>query len=128
MQRYYTISQLTTELGVTTRTLRYYESEGLVAPIRRGRQRLYTPSDRTRIRLILRGKRLGFALKDIKEMIEMYGSAPGERGQLSTLLQVIAARREELLEKRNDIEVTLKELDDVEKGAHQRMLELGLGD
>ncbi len=98
MQRYYTITQLTQEFDITTRTLRFYEAQGLVSPTRRGRQRLYTPGDRTRIKLILRGKRLGFSLNEIKEMIEMYGSAPGETGQLRLLLDRIAARRAELLE------------------------------
>ncbi|MBO6509904.1 MAG: MerR family DNA-binding transcriptional regulator [Roseibium sp.] len=124
MQRYFTITQLTQEFDITTRTLRFYEAQGLVAPTRRGRQRLYTPGDRTRIKLILRGKRLGFSLNEIKEMIEMYASAPGETGQLRLLLDKIAARREELLEKQRDIELTLLELDEVEAGAHARMSEL----
>jgi len=124
MQRYYTITQLTQEFDITTRTLRFYEAQGLVSPTRRGRQRLYTPGDRTRIKLILRGKRLGFSLNEIKEMIEMYGSAPGETGQLRLLLDRIAARRAELLEKQRDIELTLLELDEVEAGAHERMAEL----
>ena len=124
MQRYFTITQLTQEFDVTTRTLRFYEAQGLVSPHRRGRQRLYTPGDRTRIKLILRGKRLGFSLNEIKEMIEMYGSAPGETGQLHLLLDRIAARREELLEKQRDIELTLLELDEVEVGARERIAEL----
>nr|MEC9417771.1 MerR family DNA-binding transcriptional regulator [Pseudomonadota bacterium] len=127
MQRYYTITQLTQEFDITTRTLRFYEAQGLVSPTRRGRQRLYTPGDRTRIKLILRGKRLGFSLNEIKEMIEMYGSAPGETGQLRLLLDRIAARRAELLEKQRDIELTLVELDDVEAGAKARMVELETG-
>ncbi|GAB2182965.1 MerR family transcriptional regulator [Roseibium sp. LAB1] len=127
MQRYYTITQLTQEFDITTRTLRFYEAQGLVSPTRRGRQRLYTPGDRTRIKLILRGKRLGFSLNEIKEMIEMYGSAPGEAGQLRLLLDRIAARRAELLEKQRDIELTLVELDDVEAGAKARMAVLGTG-
>jgi len=127
MQRYYTITQLTQEFDITTRTLRFYEAQGLVAPTRRGRQRLYTPGDRTRIKLILRGKRLGFSLNEIKEMIEMYASAPGESGQLRLLLDKIAARRAELLEKQRDIELTLLELDEVEAGAKARMAELGAG-
>ncbi|MHA7772451.1 MerR family transcriptional regulator [Roseibium sp. M-1] len=127
MQRYYTITQLTQEFDITTRTLRFYEAQGLVAPTRRGRQRLYTPGDRTRIKLILRGKRLGFSLNEIKEMIEMYGSAPGETGQLRLLLDKIAARRAELLEKQRDIELTLLELDEVEAGAKARIAELSTG-
>ncbi|MEM9632646.1 MAG: MerR family DNA-binding transcriptional regulator, partial [Pseudomonadota bacterium] len=108
----------------TTRTLRFYEAQGLVTPHRRGRQRLYTPGDRTRVKLILRGKRLGFSLNEVKELIEMYGKAPGETGQLRLLLDKIAARREELLEKQRDIELTLLELEEVEAGAKARMTEL----
>ncbi|WP_299819942.1 MerR family DNA-binding transcriptional regulator [uncultured Roseibium sp.] len=125
MQRYFTITQLTQEFDITTRTLRFYEAQGLVSPSRRGRQRLYTPGDRTRIKLILRGKRLGFSLNDIREIIEMYASDPGETGQLKLLLDRIAARREELLEKQRDIELTLLELDEVESGARARISELG---
>jgi DNA-binding transcriptional MerR regulator len=124
MQRYFTITQLTQEFDITTRTLRFYEAQGLVTPHRRGRQRLYTPGDRTRIKLILRGKRLGFSLNEVKELIEMYGKAPGETGQLRLLLDKIAARREELLEKQRDIELTLLELEEVEAGAKVRMTEL----
>lgn len=124
MQRYFTITQLTQEFDITTRTLRFYEAQGLVAPQRRGRQRLYTPGDRTRVKLILRGKRLGFSLAEIKELIGMYGSAPGEVGQLRLLMDKIEARRAELMEKQRDIELTLLELDDVEAGAKARMVEL----
>lgn len=127
MQRYFTITQLTRELDVTTRTLRFYEAQGLVSPTRRGRQRLYSQGDRTRVKLILRGKRLGFSLNEIKEIIEMYDSAPGETGQLRLLLKKIAARREELLEKQRDIELTLLELEEVEAGARTRMAELTPG-
>ncbi len=124
MQRYFTITQLTQEFDITTRTLRFYEAQGLVSPQRRGRQRLYTPGDRTRVKLILRGKRLGFSLAEVKEMISMYGSAPGEIGQLQLLMEKISARREELLEKQRDIELTLLELEEVEAGALARMEEL----
>ncbi|WP_417671489.1 MerR family transcriptional regulator [Roseibium sp.] len=125
MQRLYTITQLTQEFGVTTRTLRFYEAQGLLSPQRRGRQRLYTPADRTRLKLILRGKRLGFSLAEVREIIEMYGRAPGEPGQLRLLMDKIRTRRAELLEKREDIELTLKDLDEVEAGARARMAELG---
>lgn len=124
MQRYFTITQLTQEFDITTRTLRFYEAQGLVSPQRRGRQRLYTPGDRTRIKLILRGKRLGFSLAEVKELISMYGSAPGEIGQLQLLTEKISARRGELLEKQRDIELTLLELEEVEAGARARIEEL----
>ncbi|MBA5777960.1 MerR family DNA-binding transcriptional regulator [Stappia sp. F7233] len=126
MQPYYTISQLTQEFGITTRTLRFYEAEGLVKPVRRGRQRLFRPGDRTRIKLILRGKRLGFSLAEIRDIITMYDKAPGEAGQISLLLQRIESRRAELLDKRKDIDLTLAELDEVEEGCMARIRELGL--
>ncbi len=81
--RLYTITQLTQEFGITTRTLRFYETQGLITPQRRGRQRLYKPADRTRLKLILRGKRLGFSLTEISEIIGMYGKAPGRPGSCS---------------------------------------------
>lgn len=126
MQRLYTITQLTQEFAITTRTLRFYEAQGLLSPQRRGRQRLYTPADRTRLKLILRGKRLGFSLAEISEIIEMYGKAPGEPGQLRLLMQKISDRRAELLEKRRDLEHALNDLDEVEAGCRLRMKELGL--
>lgn len=126
MQRLYTITQLTQEFAITTRTLRFYEAQGLLSPQRRGRQRLYTPADRTRLKLILRGKRLGFSLAEISEIIEMYGQAPGEPGQLRLLMQKITERRAELLDKRRDLEASLKDLEEVELGCRARMRELGL--
>ena len=125
MQRLYTITQLTQEFDITTRTLRFYEAQGMLSPQRRGLQRLYRPADRTRLKLILRGKRLGFSLAEISEMIEMYGKAPGEAGQLRLLMQRIADRRAELMEKQRDIELTLAELDEVEAGARARMAAIG---
>ncbi|ADZ70229.1 MerR family transcriptional regulator [Polymorphum gilvum] len=127
-QRLYTITQLTQEFGITTRTLRFYEAQGLLTPQRRGRQRLYRPAERTRLKLILRGKRLGFSLAEIREIIEMYGKAPGEVGQLRLLMTRIRDRRAELEEKRRDIELTLADLDEVEAGCRARMAELGLSD
>lgn len=125
MQAYYTISQLTQEFGITTRTLRFYEQEGLVKPVRRGRQRLFRPGDRTRLKLILRGKRLGFSLAEIRDIITMYDKAPGETGQLAHLMKRISSRRAELLEKRRDIDLTLAELDAVEEGCLSRIREIG---
>ena len=125
MATYYTITQLTQEFGVTTRTLRFYEAEGFLKPVRRGRQRLYRPGDRTRLKLILRGKRLGFSLAEIRDIITMYDKSPGEAGQLALLIARIEDRRSELLAKRRDIDVTLAELDAVEEGARARLVQLG---
>src|SRR5690606_16507275 len=81
MREYYTITELTREFDISTRTLRFYEDEGLIAPVRRGRTRLFRPSDRQLIRQILRGKRLGFAIAEIREIVQMYKEPPGEVGQ-----------------------------------------------
>ena len=120
-RRLYTITDLTREFGVTTRTLRFYEDEGLIEPLRRGRQRLYPPSERTRLKLVLRGKRLGFSLAEIAEIVGMYRAKPGEAGQLRLLIGKLDARRAELLAKKRDIETTLAEFDEVEEGCRMRL-------
>lgn len=127
MDTLYSITELTREFGISTRTIRFYEAEGLIAPMRRGRTRLFRPGDRTRLKLILRGKRLGFSLAEIREIVDMYQKAPGEDGQLRLLMERIAGRRRELEEKRRDIELTLSELDAVERGCRERLAELGAG-
>ena len=126
MEEFYTITDLTEEFGVSTRTLRFYESEGLIEPVRRGRRRLYRSGDRTRLKLILRGKRLGFSLAEIREIVAMYRSAPGEEGQLRLLLGKIEDRRADLAQKQSDIEITMEELDTVERGCQARLSELGI--
>ncbi len=111
----WTIAQLAEEFGITHRTIRFYEDRGLISPARRGTQRLFRPRDRVRLDLVLRGKRLGFDLEQIRHIIDMYDSEPGERGQIAYLLGQITARRAELEQRRRDIEDTLAELDDVER-------------
>jgi len=123
--RHHTISELAREFDVTTRTIRFYEDEGLLAPERRGQMRLYSPRERVRLKLILRGKRLGFSLAEIKEIFDLYDGAPGEAGQLSHFLGKIAERRRQLEQQREDIEVTLAELASVEARCHARLAELG---
>jgi DNA-binding transcriptional MerR regulator len=113
--RTWTIAELAEEFGVTHRTIRFYEDRGLVTPQRRGTHRVYHPRDRVRLALVLRGKRLGFDLAQIRRIVDMYDEAPGEAGQLSYLLEQIDARRGELEQRRADIETTLTELDDVER-------------
>ncbi len=120
----YSISDLSAEFDVTPRTLRWYESEGLLSPRRSGSRRIYDARDRTRLRLILRGKRIGFSLAEIGEIIDMYDAAMGERGQLELLLARIAERRGELEQRKADIDRTLAELDDVEGRARSRLSEL----
>ncbi len=122
--RHHTISELAREFDVTTRTIRFYEDEGLLAPERRGQMRLYSPRERVRLKLILRGKRLGFSLAEIKEIFDLYDGAPGEAGQLRHFLGKIAERRQLLERQREDIEVTLAELASVEARCHARLAEL----
>lgn len=125
MKEIYSITDLTREFGVTTRTLRFYEDEGLIAPIRQGRTRLYPPAERTRVKLILRGKRLGFSLAEIREIIDMYRAPPGEAGQLQLLIDKIDERRNELLAKRRDIDQALAELETVEANCRDRLGQIG---
>lgn len=126
MREHYTITELTREFGISTRTLRFYEDEGLIAPMRRGRTRLFTSADRQLVRFILRGKRLGFSIAEIKEIVQMYREPPGEAGQLRLLIQRVNEKRDELKQKRRDLEETLAELDDVEETCVERMAELGV--
>ena len=123
-QEQFSISELSREFDVTTRTIRFYEDEGLLEPNRKGRHRVYSSRDRIRLKLILRGKRLGFSLSDIGDIIDMYDSEPGEEGQLQYFIEKISVRRKTLKQQRDDIEVTLKELDSIEKQCRKSMTHL----
>lgn len=112
--RTWSIAEVAAEFGVTHRTVRFYEDSGLISPERRGTQRVFHPRDRVRLALVLRGKRLGFDLTQIRRIVDMYDQDPGESGQLRYLLDQIAERRADLEQRRHDIDVTLAELDDVE--------------
>ncbi|MDR6758432.1 DNA-binding transcriptional MerR regulator [Mycoplana sp. BE70] len=127
MNKYYTITELTREFGVSTRTLRFYEDEGLIHPERRGRTRLFRPADRHLIKEILRGRRIGFTISEIREIIQVYKDPPGETGQLQLLMQKVNEKREELRQKRRDIDETLAELDNVEEACLTRLAEIGVG-
>ena len=126
MREYYTITELTREFDISTRTLRFYEDEGLVQPVRRDRTRLFKSSDRHLIRQILRGKRLGFSNSEIREIIQMYKTPPGEIGQLKLMIKRIEEKREDLRQKRRDLEETLAELDHAEEACVERLAELGV--
>ncbi len=117
----FSIGDLAREFAVTTRTIRFYEDEGLVAPQRKGRTRIYSQRDRVRLRLILRGKRLGFSLAGIREILDMYESDPGEAGQLRLLLARIAERRAVLEGLRADIEQTLADMDAIAARCAERL-------
>ncbi len=111
----YSIGDLSREFGVTTRTIRFYEDQGLLSPTRNGQNRIYQARDRVRLKLILRGKRLGFSLKEINKLIELYDTPEGEAGQLRSFIEKIRARRTELLVQKDDIEHVLDELDTLEQ-------------
>ena len=120
----WTITELAAEFDVTLRTLRHYEEFGLLAPERRGTTRIYHQRDRTRLGLILRGKRLGFSLPEIAIIVNMYDEPPGERGQLEYLIEQCAVRRAQLEQQRRDIADTLARLDVVERRCREELMGL----
>lgn len=108
-----TITELATELGMTPRAIRFYEKKGLVSPQRVGRTRAYTRRDRGRLILIMRGKRLGFSLREIKNWLDLYDADPSHVTQAHAAAEKIAVRIAALEQQRKDISATLKELHDV---------------
>lgn len=106
----YTITELAREFGLTTRAIRFYEDHGLIAPTRAGRNRIYGNRDKVRLKLTLRGKRLGLSLSEIRELIDMYDAAKDEHAQVGRLQQVLRKRRSILEQQREDIEVVLGEI------------------
>ncbi|WP_068264432.1 MerR family transcriptional regulator [Janibacter limosus] len=111
----WTIREIADEFGVTTRTIRHYEDIGLISPERQGTTRLFHRRDRTRLALILRGKRLGFPLDEIATIINLYDAPRGRRSQLEYVLSQIGERREDLEQRRRDIEDALSELETFEQ-------------
>ncbi|MEK9722696.1 MAG: MerR family DNA-binding transcriptional regulator, partial [Rhodospirillaceae bacterium] len=108
------IADLAAEFGVTTRTIRFYEDKGLVTPERRGQRRVYHPRDRVRLQLIMRGKRLGFSLEEIRTMIDLYDADPSEIAQLQLFLGKLHERKAQLSAQREDIDLVLAEIADRE--------------
>jgi DNA-binding transcriptional MerR regulator len=121
----WTVGELADELGVTTRTLRFYEAEGLIAPKRSGANRVYDARDRTRLKLILRGKRFGMTLAEIREIVDMYdGAASSERRQLEILLGRLDEIAADLRARQADLRRTLAEVSDVAEQCRERLTEL----
>jgi DNA-binding transcriptional MerR regulator len=119
----YTISDLAQEFALTTRAIRFYEDEGLLEPRRRGQARVYGERERTRIKLILRGKRLGLALSEIRELFDLYATTNNERPQLAKFLQMLADRRAMLNQQREDIDAVLGEIAILERDCRRRLKE-----
>lgn len=121
MEITYTITELSREFNVTPRAIRFYEDQGLLSPARQGRRRIYSRRDRVRLKLILRGKRLGFQLSETLALFELYDSDHGERGQMQYFLEKIHARREILEQQRRDIEAVLGELEVAERSVRESL-------
>ena len=117
----FSISELAREFDVTPRAIRFYEDQGLISPRRDGQRRIYAPRDRTRLKLTLRGKRLGLSLSEIRELIDMYEPGRDERPQLERFLAVLASHRDSLLQQRADIEAQLSEIQTFEKRVRKQL-------
>ena len=125
-ERFYTVPELADDLGITPRTIRFYEQKGLLNPQRAGTTRVYTRQDRTKLLLILRGKRLGFSLKEIADYLDLYGADPTQAEQIKMLLERVRERISDLEEQRQALDVTLDELRDIEQQSVDALEEKGL--
>ena len=114
MSETFGIAELAREFAVTTRTIRFYEDKNLLSPVRQGQRRVYSLRDRVRLRLIMRGKRLGFALDEIRQMIDLYDVDPSEVTQLHHFLDKIRERQAQLIAQKHDISETLTEMERIE--------------
>ncbi|WP_158918079.1 MerR family DNA-binding transcriptional regulator [Caulobacter sp. S45] len=112
--RLYTVTEMAEELGVTPRALRFYEDKGLITPSRAGTTRVYTRREHARMQLILRGKRLGFSLREIKQFLDLYDVDPTHKEQLRTLLEAVRHRIDDLETTREALTKTLLELREIE--------------
>jgi DNA-binding transcriptional MerR regulator len=117
----YSISDLARECALTPRAIRFFEDCGLLAPRRDKRARIYGERERVRLKLILRGKRLGLALSEIGELLDLYEVRRNERAQLTAFLTLLAERRTRLLQQREDIEIVLAEIDGIERECRRRL-------
>ena len=112
-QAFYTVPELARELGITPRTIRFYESKHLLSPERAGNTRIYTGKDKARLKLILRGKRLGFSLADISDFLDLYATDIQQTGQLKLLYKKVCARVEDLESQQDALLQVLEELRDI---------------
>lgn len=117
----FSIGELAKEFDVTPRAIRFYEDQGLLTPRREGQRRIYTLRDRTRLKLTLRGKRLGLSLAEIRELIDMYEPGRDERPQLERFREVLESHRKSLLQQRADIEAQLAEIETFEKRVQKQL-------
>lgn len=118
---FFTVTELARDLSITPRTIRFYEDKGLITPRRAGTMRVYTKRDRARMVLILRGKRLGFSLREIKEYLDLYDMDPSQSEQLRMLLKKVQVRLEMLEDQRLALEESILELKDIEEQARSAL-------
>ena len=111
----YSISELAHEFDVTPRTIRYYEDEGLLTPQREGQTRIYSHKDKIRLKLTLRGKRLGFSLAELRELFDMYDTAKSSKNQLNSMIRLIESKRSALRQQLEDIQMVMAELEAAEQ-------------
>ncbi|MFQ1895934.1 MerR family transcriptional regulator [Aeromonas veronii] len=123
--RRFSISELAREFDITTRSIRFYEDQGLLNPAREGQTRIYSKQDRVRLKLTLRGKRLGFSLAEIRELFDLYDADKSSRTQLQTMLGLVEEKRETLQQQMEDIRMVLLELDAAEQRCQQALSQLG---
>lgn len=122
MQETFTISELGKEFGITTRAIRFYEDKQLLSPVRQGQKRVYSRSDRTRLKLLLRGKRLGWPLEEIRTVLNMYDADHvGELKQLEYTCRKIKESREILKQQQKDIDAALRDLQQIETRCQARI-------
>lgn len=121
----YSIGELASEFDVTPRAIRFYEGHGLLAPRRAGQRRIYSPRDRTRLKLTLRGKRLGLSLTEIREIIDMYEPGRDDRSQLQRFLAILESHKSSLLQQRADLEAQLAEIRAFEQRLRKRLARPG---
>ena len=123
--RRFSISELAREFDITTRSIRFYEDQGLLNPAREGQTRIYSKQDRVRLKLTLRGKRLGFSLAEIRELFDLYDADKSSRTQLQTMLGLVEEKRETLQQQVEDIRMVLLELNAAEQRCQQALSQLG---
>ena len=114
-QTTYSISDLSKEFNITTRSIRFFEDQGLLNPKRRGQTRIYSLKDRVRLKLILRGKRLGFSLAETRRLFELYDADKSSTAQLNTMLALVEEKKSALQQQMDDIKVVLMELNSAEQ-------------
>jgi len=115
----YSISDLSKEFDITTRSIRFYEDQGLLAPTRKGQTRIYNQRDKVRLKLILRGKRLGFSLAETGRLFELYDADKSSAKQLSSMMKLISQKKNDLKQQLEDISAVLIELNDIEKNCQK---------